>query len=205
MPQVPTGWMVANIGDVTSTTQTLNPREYPEMEFKYVDIGAIDNASLTIVDPKVLLGRNAPSRARRFIRAGDVLFSTVRTYLRNVAVVPDSLDGQIASTGLAVLRANNAVLGEYLFRWMSSPAFLAEISRAQDGTLYPAVRDRDVKKAKVPLAPLAEQRRIVTKLTRLFERMSMARSELNATLSDIEKYRQKVLEYSFDLFEEKGF
>ena len=82
-----------------------------------------------------------------------------------------------------MLRANNAILGEYLFRWVSSPAFLVEISRAQDGTLYPAVRDRDVKNAKVPLAPLAEQRRIASKLTRLFERMSIARSELHATLS----------------------
>ena len=203
MPHVPAGWTVANIGDVTSSIRTVNPREYPETEFKYVDIGSIDNASLTIVDPKVLFGRNAPSRARRLIREGDVLFSTVRTYLRNVALVPNSLDGHVASTGLAVLRANNAVLGEYLFRWVSSPAFLAEISRAQDGTLYPAVRVGDVWKAKVPLAPVSEQRRIVNKLRRLFERMSIARGELEATLSDIKKYRQKVLEHSFDLLEEK--
>ena len=203
MPHVPAGWIVANIGDVTSTTQTLSPREHPETEYKYVDIGAIDNKSLTIVNPKVLFGRNTPSRARRLIRSGDVLFSTVRTYLRNVAVVPDSLDGQIASTGLAVLRANNAVLGEYLFRWVSSPAFLAEISRAQDGTLYPAVRDKDVKKAKMPLAPLAEQRRIVDKLRKLFERISIVRDELIATLCNIEKYERKVLEQSFDLCEDK--
>ena len=168
MLQVPAGWTVANIGDVTATTQTINPREHPETEFKYVDIGAINSASLIIVNPKVLFGRNAPSRARRLIRAGDVLFSTVRTYLRNVAVVPDSLDGQLASTGLAVLRANNAILGEYLFRWVSSPAFLVEISRAQDGTLYPAVRVRNVKNAKVPLAPLAEQRRIVKQVDKAF-------------------------------------
>ena len=56
MLQVPAGWTVANIGDVTATTQTINPREHPETEFKYVDIGAINSASLTIVNPKVLFG-----------------------------------------------------------------------------------------------------------------------------------------------------
>src|SRR4051812_29619614 len=103
--QLPTGWMWAHIRDVVKSTDTVDPTTYPEQQFQYVDIGSIDNDRNVIAKPKLVLGRDAPSRARRRIEPGDVLFSTVRTYLRNVAIVPESLDSQLASTGFALLRA----------------------------------------------------------------------------------------------------
>jgi len=58
-----------------------------------VDIEAVDNISHKIVAPKQILTKNAPSRARMAIQAGDVIFSLVRPYLKNIAIVPQELDG----------------------------------------------------------------------------------------------------------------
>ena len=74
------------------------------MEFDYLDIASIDNTQQKITSPKRYSGKGAPSRARQVVRSGDILFSTVRTYLKNIAIVLPIYDGQIASTGFCVIR-----------------------------------------------------------------------------------------------------
>src|ERR1051325_785120 len=82
---LPRGWVWASIGEITESIQKISPEEHPETEFVYIDISSIDNTSNIVTEPKVYLGKEAPSRARQLVRNGDVLFSTVRTYLKNIA------------------------------------------------------------------------------------------------------------------------
>jgi type I restriction enzyme S subunit len=191
--QLPQGWAEASIADVTMPFASIDPTKTPEQEFRYADIGSIDNKTQTITDPKFFLGHDAPSRARRLIRAGDTLFSTVRTYLKNIALVPEDLDGELTSTGIAVLRPSDAVDAGYLFRWACSDDFVAPLSSAQDGTMYPAVSDRDVAAAPIPLPPLPEQRRIVAKIDSLTGKSRRARDHLDHIPRLVEKYKQAVL------------
>ena len=197
MTGLPQGWASVAVRDIIEDYDTIDPQRMPDQRFAYVDIGAIDNSVQKITDPKDFLGRDAPSRARRVIRTGDVLFSTVRTYLKNVAQVPPELDGQLTSTGICVLRANAATDPNYLFRWACSTDFINEISQAQDGTMYPAVRDEDVLAGPIPLPPLPEQRRIVRKLDTLSARSTTARTHLTAIEKLVERYRTAVLEATF--------
>lgn len=194
MNELPKGWARANIRDAVQDYETIDPKKTPDQSFFYVDIGAIDNSVQKITEPKEFLGKDAPSRARRVIAANDVLFSTVRTYLKNVAQVPESLDGQLTSTGISVLRANASTDPGYLFRWVCSSDFIAEISEAQDGTMYPAVRDEDVLNGPIPLPPLPEQRRIVRKLDTLSARTATARTHLSAIAKLVKRYRVQVLQ-----------
>ena len=150
MNDLPPGWILKTIGDVITPFRSIDPNREPDREFTYIDIGAIDNANQKIAAPRKLLGKEAPSRARRLVRAGDILFSTVRTYLKNIAIVSDDLDGAIASTGIAILRPSPAVNGRYLFHWVCSEPFIGGISKAQDGTMYPAIRDTDCKNRSKP-------------------------------------------------------
>jgi type I restriction enzyme S subunit len=161
--RLPATWAECSIGDAVAPIQLVDPRKSPEVVFTYVDIGAIDNKSQEIVDPKRIAGAKAPSRARRQIKAGDTLFSTVRTYLRNIALVPLSLNDCVTSTGICVLRPLPGINPTYLFNWVRSNAFIDAMSHAMDGTMYPAVRDSDVLGGNLPLAPTAEQDRIVAK------------------------------------------
>src|SRR5690606_2480530 len=108
---------------------------------------------------------------------------------KNVAQVPSELDGELTSTGICVLRSNAAVDPGYLFRWTCSTDFINKISQAQDGTMYPAVRDEDVLAGPIPLPPLAEQRRIVRKLDTLSARSATARTHLTAIEKLVERYK----------------
>jgi type I restriction enzyme S subunit len=139
-----------------------DPRRNPDEPFLYVDISAIDRDLKVITSAPEILGADAPSRARKEIREGDVLVSTVRPNLNAVAVVPPDLDGHIASTGFCVLRPNKATMvGKYLFYFTTTPNFIGILSSKVRGAHYPAVSDGDIKEIELPLPTLSEQRRIV--------------------------------------------
>lgn len=151
---------------VEPTTGTLNPTKAPAASFMYVDVAAVDNVVKAIVGARSIMGAEAPSRARKLIRAGDILVSTVRPNLNAVALVPEALNGQVVSTGFCVLRATTKVLPEYLFFFVRSPAFVDGLSSLVAGAMYPAVSDSQVLDQKLLLPSIDEQRRIVDLLSR---------------------------------------
>ncbi len=95
--ELPHGWVVTRLEDLTERIANVKPENWPEKEFRYLDISAIDNSRFIITDVKRFRGKDAPSRARRPIQPNDVLFSNVRTYLRNIALVPNCT-AEICST-----------------------------------------------------------------------------------------------------------
>lgn len=194
---VPTGWATTKLGDVLDTFRTIDPKKDPDNAFTYVDIGSIDNRTQRIVESRSFKGASAPSRARRLIRRGDVLFSTVRPYLKNIATVPEELDGSLTSTGISVLRATFAVHPRFLFWRVVSDDFVTTVGRSMDGTLYPAVRDSDVLAAKICLPPLNEQRRIVDKIEALTAKSCRAKEALDVIPPLLERFRQSVLAAAF--------
>lgn len=155
-------WRKAQIAKICLRTQVRDPARTPDERFRYVDISAVDRSLKVITSAPEIAGADAPSRARKEIREGDVLVSTVRPNLNAVSMVPANLDGQIASTGFCVLRPDPAVvLGKYLFYFTTTPVFVGILSSKVRGAHYPAVSDADVKDIELPLPPLSEQRRIV--------------------------------------------
>jgi type I restriction enzyme S subunit len=150
------------IGKLCLPTEQQDPGMFPDEHFKYIDISAVDKDAKTVVQTQEILGREAPSRARKVVRAGDILVSTVRPNLNAVAIVPGELDGQIASTGFCVLRPNpKALKSRFLFYRTVTPEFVSFLTARMRGANYPAVTDGVVKKALIPLPPLSEQQRIV--------------------------------------------
>jgi len=191
--ELPEGWEYTPLREVTQDVPNVDPRKDPDGEFGYVDISSIDNERFRIVEAKTFKGADAPSRARRPIKPGDVLFSNVRTYLKNIAIVPPQCRAQLCSTGFTVIRPNEAALPEYLFYYTLTDRFVDALTERQTGSSYPAVTDQIVLSSWVPIAPLAEQQRIVTKVRALLERSRGLRDRL-AKLPDIlHRFRQAVL------------
>ncbi len=176
---LPRGWAETNIADVVQPIEAADPGAYPQASFRYIDIGSIDNTTQVIRNPKAMIGAEAPSRARRRVRTGDVLFATVRPYLKNIAQVPAELDGEVTSTGICVLRPAIGIESGYLFRRVVSADFIDAMTLASDGTMYPAIADSDVQAGYIAVPPAAEQRRIVAKLDVLTARLARARAELD--------------------------
>lgn len=167
-------WHLTTVGDVTQRVDVVNWAGWSAPDFRYVDIGSIDNSTLTIASTKTLAVADAPLRARQVIRAGDTVFSTVRTYLRNIGFVTPELDGQIASTGFAVLRPTSAVSGRFLYYYVQSPGFIRDMSAEQRGVSYPAVTSAQVRAMPIPVPPVAEQERIVATIEESFSSIDAA-------------------------------
>jgi type I restriction enzyme S subunit len=198
LPELPEGWVWATIGEVTQTIEKVKPKEKPDTQFTYLDISSIDNEINRVVKPKTYYGSEAPSRARQLVRAHDVLFSTVRTYLKNIALVPEIYDGQIASTGFSVLRGESRISPKYLFYYALTDQFVNPLSKLQRGTSYPAVRDGDVRAQPVPLPPAAEQHRIVAEVEQRLSVIDEMEKAVEQSLKRAERLRQSVLKRAFE-------
>lgn len=161
LENLPDDWQVKSIREVTVRTSYRDPGKQPDKIFRYVDVSSVDNVLCKIRNVTELKGSEAPSRARKDIRSNDVLFATVRPTLKRVALIPHELDGEIASTGYCVLRANEEkVEPTFLYDCLITDWFIDAIGKLERGASYPAVRDSDVFNTKIPLPPLVEQRKI---------------------------------------------
>ena len=173
--RVPDRWIWAPIRNLASPRQ----QGVPSTAFTYIDVTAIDKTNGVIVAPKIVHSHDAPSRARKIVEQGDVIYSCVRPYLLNVAVIEDNYEpAPIASTAFAVLNGHGCVLPRYLWLVLRSPFMVACVEEHQRGQAYPAINDSDFARLPFPLPPLAEQHRIVSKV-----------SELMALCDQLEKAR----------------
>ena len=178
-------WPGTTIQRISLQTEVCDPRKHKENLFKYIDISSIDRETKTIMQASELKGNDAPSRARKEVRAGDILVSTVRPTLNAVAIVPPELNGEIASTGFSVLRPNKELIdGRYLFYFVQTSRFIDTLISKVRGAHYPAVSDTDVKEIKLPLPGLDEQRRIVEILSQAYT-LRKQRNEANAKTNRI--------------------
>ena len=187
LENLPSGWEMSPIGDLLLRSKQRNPERDPEKRFFYVDVSSVSNMSFRITAPTELPGAEAPSRARKVIQAGDVLFATVRPTLKRVALVPDDLHDQIASTGFIVLRSDALRLdSRYLYYRLLTDAFTQRMSELERGASYPAVRDSDILNEKIALPPLSEQRKIAAVLG-LVQRAIEQQERLIALTTELKK------------------
>ena len=140
----------------------------PKSTFSYIDIGSIDNKKQCLnTEENIIKAEKAPSRARKVVEQGDILYSTVRPYLHNMCIIDREFSYQpIASTGFAAMTCYTGVYNKYLFFCLLSPAFDSYANNTENskGVAYPAINDNRLYRAVIPLPPLAEQKRIVAKL-----------------------------------------
>ena len=195
---LPKGWVECSIGQVTLPVSKIDPKEEPNREIGYIDIASIDNTRQVIGKVKQYQLKDAPSRARQIVRSGDVLFATVRPYLRNIASVPKDYDQQIASTGFSVLRPAEGICSAFLFYKAISRDFVNALVGMQYGVSYPAVKDEQVRDQLLWLPPLREQHRIVTKIEELFSALDKGVESLKTAQAQLKVYRQAVLKHTFE-------
>ncbi|MEI7952109.1 MAG: restriction endonuclease subunit S, partial [Synechococcaceae cyanobacterium ELA182] len=143
------GWQTTRLSEVLEKTETVNPLDFPNTEYAYIDVSSISNTTFEIAATQCLKGKDAPSRARKLVRANDVLFATIRPTLRRIAVVPDMLDRQVCSTGYFVLRPKQGIDHRFIFYWLFTEDFLGQMESLQKGASYPAVTDGDVRSQEI--------------------------------------------------------
>jgi type I restriction enzyme S subunit len=161
---LPNGWewtQIENIGHDWG-------QETPSEDFTYIDVASIDNAKGVISKPSVLSSSDAPSRARKIVKTNTLIYSTIRPYLQNIAVIIEDIEPKpIASTAFAVIHPLLGMSAKYFLHYFRSPTFVKYVESVQAGIAYPAINDKQFFAGLVPIPPLAEQHRIVKKVDEL--------------------------------------
>jgi type I restriction enzyme S subunit len=163
--ELPSSWAWARLSDVGYELG----QKVPDKRFTYIDVGGIDSDKGRISDRvEKLEPGDAPSRARKLVARGTVIYSTVRPYLLNIAIVDQDFDPEpIASTAFGILHPFEGVNNRYLFYWLRSAPFTAYVQAGMKGMAYPAINDEKFYSGYIALPPLAEQKRIVAKVDEL--------------------------------------
>ena len=160
--------------------------------FDYIDIDAIDNTHNVVSSPKHLLSEYAPSRATRRVIKGDVLFSMVRPYLRNIAKV--EVDDCIASSGFFVCRSNGIITCDYCFYMMICDYIVNGLNQFMKGDNSPSINNDNILSWLYPIPPLAEQQRIVLEIERWFKLIDIIEDGKSDLQDIILKAKAKVLD-----------
>ena len=151
------GYPVKKIGDVIEKTISRVAKVFEKTdEIQYLDISSIDNSSKTVTGLTPYVLKDAPSRAQYVLKQGDIMYSTVRPNLQNIAINPYSDDNVVGSTGFCVLRCTGVTTG-YMWGVINSVPFTEAMTNQASGANYPAVTDKVVHAYEIPVPPVEEQ------------------------------------------------
>lgn len=189
---VPEHWQVKRLKYAASINDDALPEiTDPDFEFSYVDIGSVSPVE-GITQQESMIFENAPSRARRCVKAGDTIVSTVRTYLRAIAPIPLTEETLIVSTGFAVVRPRK-VDSKYLSYALRESAFVESVVARSVGVSYPAVNASEIGDIAVPLPSDPEQTAIADFLDRETGRIDTLVAKKRALIGLLKEKRSALI------------
>ena len=165
--ELPSSWKWCRLGAIIHNFG----QKKPDQKFSYIEVGSIDNIKGNIKnDFSVLNSSEAPSRARKLVKNGCVIYSTVRPYLLNIAIVKGEWEYEpIASTAFAILNPLKGCPPEYLYSYLRSNTFIEYVESQMKGVAYPAINDKKLMNGLIPLPPVSEQKAIVQIVSQLMQ------------------------------------
>lgn len=185
------------INDVVVKTKNKNPLNEKDTPFTYIDISSIDNKSFKIVEPKQLIGSEAPSRAKKEVFQGDIVYSTTRPNLKNIAIVSENYNNPIASTGFCVLRTNEKTINSYLFYFLITEKLFEQIEPNIRGAQYPATSDNDLKNCNIPNTPYETQQKVVSYLDEISNKMEKIKQIQKEKMQSLKALKASILDKAF--------
>lgn len=189
---VPKHWPIKPLKRwVRLNASTLGEKTDPDFEFRYLDIGSVKTGRLA-KELERLRFANAPSRARRVLRRGDTIISTVRTYLKAIWYVNEEANDLIASTGFAVLTPGREIEPEYLGYVIQSTGFVNRVTANSIGIAYPAIAETVLGRFPVVMpSTLEEQRAILAHIKAESAPLDQAIEQALTEIRLIREYRDR--------------
>lgn len=188
------GWSWLRLKNVaTVNDETIGEETDDNFILKYIDIGNV-NSNGQIESLQEMLFKNAPSRARRVVRSGDVIISTVRTYLKAITLISSDDKNLIASTGFAVLRAKSNITSEFLNNVLHTSYFINSVTSNSYGVSYPAITATSLARLKISIPDnLEEQKRIVDHIKTETKCLDIAIGKAEREIELIKEYREAMI------------
>ena len=193
--QIPTHWEVAQLKAVASINDdALSNNEDPLRSISYVDIGSVDStAGITHIEEMVF--EDAPARARRLVRDGDTIVSTVRTYLRAITAVRTPPPAMVVSTGFAVIRPHKLV-SDFASWVLTGHGFVEEVVARSNGVTYPAINAPTIGEIPIPVPPMDDQRAIANFLDSETGKVDALVEQQERLLERLAEYRASLISHT---------
>ncbi len=191
--QIPAHWEVRRLKHLAALNpESLGEDTDPEQEILYVDIGGVDGLG-RIGHKESLVFNAAPSRARRIVKNGDVIVSTVRTYLRAIAAIKDAEPNLVVSTGFAVVRPADELTTEFAAYALRAPYFVERVVANSKGVSFPAINESEMAVYVLAVPPGREQRAIAKFLDRETARIDALVAKKERLIRLLEEQRAAVI------------
>ena len=174
--EVPDGWTWCR---GTNCFMPMESRKPTGNYFKYIDIESIDNKHQTIKGTKIVETAKAPSRASRAVFDGSILFSLVRPYLKNIALVGQVDANSIASTGFYIATSNGTYIPQYLYILMISSYVVDGLNQFMKGDNSPSINKDNIERWLYPVPPLAEQKNIADQVQKYISMLEKIEKSLS--------------------------
>lgn len=154
---IPVNWTVEKLKYCTFINKKSLPDTTPaKTVIKYVDIGSVSLEN-GIEKTEEYTFSDAPSRARRLVKSGDTVVSTVRTYLKAISYINHKFENCVYSTGFAVLTPKAGLDSKFLSSFIKSNAFTHQVDGIAKGMSYPAINSTELSNLYVVKASKKEQ------------------------------------------------
>lgn len=179
--KIPSDWEVRHFEDIADIDKdSLKGNTPKDYQFEYVSLSDVDTDIIEI-ETSTQVFETAPSRARRIVKKGDILMSTVRPNLQGFSLIRNEVKDLIASTGFAVISTTKCS-NEFLYQYLFSSGISKQFYQLLVGSNYPAINSSDVKRLKIPYPPLPEQ----TRIAEVLSAWDKAISKVQATVEQVE-------------------
>jgi len=142
-------WETASLGDLIEINPDSIGRDYQFSEIEYVDISSVGTGTLEGTTKLNL--KRAPSRAKRLVKDGDTILSTVRPNRRSFLLIQNPCPNLVVSTGFAVLRVAERINQRFLYFLISNQAFTDYLAVNAKGAAYPAIDTDTISRAEIKL------------------------------------------------------
>jgi len=202
--EIPENWVWCRLGEIIEYTVNLDIQKHlsPDTIINYVDIDAIDNQNFVIREAKQKAVSELSTRARRILKPNYIVYSTVRPYLKNIAIVEDEKANYIGSTGLNVFKTLNIEL-KYAFYYLLTPYINNSFKDLMVGFNSPSITNDQFEKSLFPLPPLSEQKRIVGEIEKQFAKTKQLKEHIIANQQATEQLLKALLHQAFEVREEE--
>ncbi|HOJ66558.1 restriction endonuclease subunit S [Tenuifilum sp.] len=200
--EIPSNWVWCRLGEIIEYTDNLDIQKHlsPDTIINYVDIDAIDNHNFVIREAKQKTVRELSTRARRVLKPNFIAYSTVRPYLKNIAVIEDDLENYIGSTGFNVFKTLNVEL-KYAFYYLLTPYVNNSFKDLMVGFNSPSITNDQFEKSLFPLPPLSEQKRIVAEIEKQLAKTKQLKEHIIANQQATEQLLKALLHQAFEVEE----
>lgn len=189
---IPESWKVRPLKYLAKCNQdVLLETTAPDYSFRYVDIGSV-TYERGITGYQELRFEDSPSRARRKVSVGDTIISTVRTYLKAIAIISDS-ENVIVSTGFAVYTPDEAIYPQYLYYFCKSEGFVQEIDKNSYGIAYPAINTDLLSRICIAYPCYEEQQAIADFLDKECAQIDIITADLEKQIALLQQYKKSLI------------